>query len=165
MSATGGHLGSLQALTTMNSVAMSTQVQFLYGQGFSVRLGKYQGTRWLVLTWECDYFCKKPPRCPAKWPHCSASPPAVMTVSVAPHPHQHSVTSASVHASRGAWCQLLCTLIGVPWCQLLSILTGVCADSICLALMTYDVQHLLTGLCIICVSSLVRRLFGIWFIF
>ena len=34
----------------MNSVAMSTQVQFLCGQGFSVRLGKYQGTRWLVLT-------------------------------------------------------------------------------------------------------------------
>ena len=138
---------------------------------------------------ECAYFCKKPPHCPAKWPHCPASPPAVMTVSVAPHPHQPSVTSASIHAGRASWCQLLSILTWVrgvsfcpcrqgcvesasvhsnrgAWCQLLSMLAGVRAhNSICIALMTYDLRHLLTGLCIISVSSLVRRLFGIWFIF
>ena len=60
-----------------------------------------------------------------------------------------AVVSASVHVNRGAWCQLLSVLIGVR-----------AHDSICISLMTYDVQHLFMGLCIICVSSLVSHLFG-----
>ena len=119
---------------------------------------------------------------------CSTSSPTLGDVSFYPC-RQGFVVSASVHSNMGAWCQLLSMQAGLrgvsfcpcrqgcvesasvhsnrgAWCQLLSMLAGVRAhNSICIALMTYDLRHLLTGLCIISVSSLVRRLFGIWFIF